>query len=312
MHELISYVPAFPPPVIALLAAIWVGWVAWELGGRKALFASRARKRAAEILRGDTALEEIAPRSPLERDLLAAGFDLGEGAQVKFTAMQLGLAAVAYILMSLFNMPPIIGLVGAGLAGWFPRSYVAGRAQSRGRQIDQEMPAALTRIGSLITLQPDPVELLSQVGDTLRAANPGSLLARELRTTVVQARTAGAERALRDLEARAPSSALSSLAFSLRTYARAGGAYAGALIESAERSRAIIAGRNRAQAKAAEATTAARAIPLLLLGVGIMLLQDPMFRQFYTTLMGQVLIVGVTGAMVYGHALIKSMVEEVG
>jgi len=311
MHEIISYVPAFPPVIIALLAAVWVGWLVWEMAGRKLFFAGRARKRAAEILRGDAALEET-PRSPLERELLAAGLDLGENARTKFVLLQVGLAAVAYLLMCGFNMPPIVALVGAGLAFWAPRSYVAGRAKGRGRKIDEEMPAALTRIASLITLQPDPVELLAQVADTLRAANPGSLLARELRITVAQARTVGAETALRDLEARAPSTSLSSLAFSLRTYAKAGGAYADALIQAAERSRAIIAGRNRAQAKAAEATLAAKAIPLLLLGMSIFLLQDPMFRQFYATFLGQVILGGAVAAMVYGYTLIKSMVEEVG
>lgn len=311
MDKITNYIPSFPPATIALLAAIWAAWLVWELAGRKALFASRARKRAAEILSGDAALEEE-PRTPLERDLRAAGFDLGENARRKFTMIQMGLAVAGYLLMSAFNVPPIVALVGAGLAFWFPRSYVANRAKGRGRKVDEEMPTALTRVGSLINLQPDVIELLAQVADTLRVANPSSLLARELRITVAQARTAGVEPALRDLEARAPSTALSSLAFSLRTYAKAGGAYANALIESANRSRAIIAGRNRAQAKAAEATTAAKAIPLLLLGVGIFLLQDPMFRQFYTTFAGQVVVVGAVAAMIYGYTLIKSMIEEVG
>jgi len=311
MNEIIHYIPTFPPATIALLAAIWVGWLVWELAGRSTFFASRARKRAAEILSGDAALEEVA-RTPLEQDLLASGFNLGEGAPAKFTMIRLGLAAVGYVLMTAFNTPPIIALVGAGLAFWFPRSYIAGRAQGRGRQIDEEMPATLTRVASLINLQPDVIELLAQVANSLLAANPGSLLAQELKTTVAQARTSGAEQALQDLELRAPSTALASLAFSLRTYAQAGGAYARVLIESAQRSRAIIAGRNRARSKSAEATTAAKAIPLLLLAVSVMLLQDPIFRQFYRSFAGQVVVVGTVMSMLYGYTVIKSMVEDVG
>ena len=312
MNEILNYIPTVSPSTIALLVATWVGWLVWELVGRRALFVSQARKRAARVLQGDAALEERPAPSALERDLATAGFDLGPGGKVTFILMQVGLGVSAYLLMSLFDVPPIIGLVGAGLGLWFPRSYVAGRAKGRGRRIDQEMPTALTRVAALITLQPDPVELMSQVAGTLLAADPNSLLANELRVTVAQARSVGAEQALEDLETRSPSAALSSLAFSLRTYAKAGGAYANALIESANRARAILAGRNRAQAKAAEATTAAKAIPLLLLGVGVMLFQDPIFRTFYGTAIGRVLVVTVVGVMVYGYTLIKSMVEEVG
>lgn len=307
-----QYIPTFPPITIALLAAIWAGWMVWELAGRRALFTSQARKRAAEVLRGDASLEDLAPRSAVERDLLAAGFNWGEGAQTRFTLLRLGLAAVAYVLMSLFHVPPIVSLVAAGLAFWFPRSTIAGRAQGRGRKIDEEMPTALTRVAALITLQPDPIELLAQVADTLRAANPGSLLATELRGAVAQARSTGADAALQDLEARAPSAALASMAFSLRTYAQAGGGYADALIEAASRARVILAGRNRARSKAAEATTAAKAIPLLLLAVGVILFQDPMFRQFYLTFAGQMVVVIVVGAMLFGYMQIKSMVEDVG
>jgi len=311
MNQVGGVLPSFPPATLALLVAVWAGWMVWELAGKQTLFASQARKRAAAILRGDEGPDEAA-RSPLERDLRASGFDLGENGILRFRMIQSGLAAAGFLLFSAFNAPPIVALVGAALVFWFPQSYVTGRARGRGRKIDEEMPTALTRVGSLINLQPDPVELLAQVAATLLAASPSSLLAAELRATVAQARTAGAEAALSDLEARAPSTALASLAFSLRTYAEAGGAYAQSLIDSASRSRAIIAGRNRAQAKAAEATTAAKAIPLLLLGVGIFLIQDPMFRNFYTTFAGQVVVAGAAGAMLYGYTLIRSMIQEVG
>ena len=311
MNQIVDVLPAFPPATLALLVAVWAGWMLWEIVGKQTLFSSRARKRAAAILRGDDTRDDEA-LSPLERDLRASGFDRGENGALRFRMIQIGLAAAGFLLLSAFNAPPIVALVGAALALWFPQSYVTGRARGRGRKIDEEMPTALTRVGSLINLQPDPVELLAQVASTLLAANPTSLLAGELRTTVAQARTGGAETALKDLEARAPSTALASLAFSLRTYAEAGGSYAHSLIESASRSRAILAGRNRAQAKAAEATTAAKAIPLLLLGVGIFLIQDPMFRDFYTTFAGQVVVAGAAGAMLYGYTLIKSMIQEVG
>jgi len=42
------------------------------------------------------------------------------------------------------------------------------------------------------------------------------------------------------------------------------------------------------------------------------LFQDPMFRQFYTTFAGQVVVVVVVGAMLFGYMQIKSMVEDVG
>ncbi len=90
---------------------------------------------------------------------------------------------------------------------------------------------------------------MATVADSLAAINPNSPLAAELRRTSADLSNRGPD-ALADLEARAPTPALATLAFNLRVYLRAGGEQAALMADAAARLQRIIAGRNNARAKA--------------------------------------------------------------
>ena len=74
-NRVLGVLPPLPPVMLALLVALWVAWMAWEIAGKQTLFASRARRRAAQILRAEGASEEM-NLSLLAQDLRGRGLSL--------------------------------------------------------------------------------------------------------------------------------------------------------------------------------------------------------------------------------------------
>ena len=153
-------------------------------------------------------------------------------------------------------------------------------------------------------------DLLLAVADGLAATNPTSALAADLRRTGSDLRSRGPV-ALSDLEARVPSPAVGTLGFNLRVFLESGGEQGKLLAEAADRMQRLIQGRNLARAKAASALTLAKLFPLMLVGVSLFTFQDPQIGAFYRSLVGQVLLLIIAGAMALGYMVIKKMVENV-
>jgi Flp pilus assembly protein TadB len=101
------------------------------------------------------------------------------------------------------------------------------------------------------------------------------------------------------------------LAFALGIFVKSGGDYLPALEAQARGVRQTLEARGTAQAEAAEAMTAIKIIPLMLIGVTVFLMQDPYFHQFYFSVGGQILLVAVAGLMFVGYQFAQSMVQNV-
>jgi Flp pilus assembly protein TadB len=248
--------------------------------------------------------------TPMERKMLAAGWDWGENAEIKLYGLLAVLGFVVLVAGTLLNMPPLLTLFTAALAAYAPRWYLDNRERNRAIAIEKDLPLALSRMAGLLGIQPDVAQVLTITANSI---SPGreTVLAEEVRRTAAQMRSTGAEAGLRALEQRSPSPSLAQLAVSLRIYADAGGEFSHVMSGAADRTREIIDGRNAAQAKAGEAAIAARALPLLLLGGTIFLAQDPQFAAFYRSTLGQIIIAAVIGMMIFGYITIQKMIEEV-
>ncbi len=294
-----------PPWAIGAIYGVLTALVCWQLFGQRALFRSRLTRQI-EHIASDGEIADTAI-SPLRKQLLAAGLNWTEQ---RFYLTMGGLALGVLVVGSAFNLPPILLIVAAGAAAYAPRWYIGSKVADQAEKMEKELPMALTRISSLLRMQPDIGQVLANVAEGLSVGGE-TPLAREFRQTAAEMRTVGTEAALVNMAHRSPSTSLDNLAISLRIYARAGGNFAATMAESAQRAAGIMDGRNKAGAKAGEATAAAKALPLVLVGVSLFALQDPEFGGFYRTEMGQIIALGVVFAMFYGYQFIKSMVREV-
>jgi tight adherence protein B len=300
-----------PPWLIGGLVTIAVGLLLYHLVLERQVMAGRHEKALARAMgTGEEVVFADERLTPMERKMLAAGWDWGDNAEIKLYGLMAVLGFVVLVGGTLLNMPPLLALFAAALAAYAPRWYLENRERNRAIAIEKDLPLALSRMAGLLGIQPDVAQVLTITANSI---SPGreTVLAEELRRTAAQMRSSGAEAGLRTLEQRSPSPSLAQLAVSLRIYADAGGEFSNVMSSAADRTREIIDGRNAAQAKAGEAAIAARALPLLLLGGTVFLAQDPQFAAFYRSTLGQVIIAVVIGMMIFGYITIQKMIEEV-
>jgi tight adherence protein B len=300
-----------PPWLIGGLVTIAMGLLLYHLVLERQVMAGRHEKALARAMgTGEEVVFADERLTPMERKMLAAGWDWGDNAEIKLYGLMAVLGFVVLVGGTLLNMPPLLALFAAALAAYAPRWYLENRERNRAIAIEKDLPLALSRMAGLLGIQPDVAQVLTITANSI---SPGreTVLAEELRRTAAQMRSTGAEAGLRALEQRSPSPSLAQLAVSLRIYADAGGEFSNVMSSAADRTREIIDGRNAAQAKAGEAAIAARALPLLLLGGTVFLAQDPQFAAFYRSTLGQVIIAVVIGMMIFGYITIQKMIEEV-
>jgi len=305
--------PAFsvPPWLIGGLVTIATGLLLYHLVLERQVMASRHEKALARAMgQDDEDLFDEEKLSPIERKMLAAGWDWGDNARVKLYGLMAALGFGVLVTGALLSLPPILTLFAAGLAAYAPRWYLDNREKSRGIAIEKDLPLALSRMAGLLGIQPDVAQVLTLTANSLSPERE-TVLAGELRRTVAQMRSLGDDAALRALERRSPSPSLAQLAVALRIYAKAGGEFSRVMAEAADHAREIIDGRNAAVAKAGEAAVAAKALPLLLLGGTIFLAQDPQFAAFYRSTLGQIIVAVVIGMMIFGYITIQRMIDEV-
>lgn len=299
-------IPEIPVWLVAGIGGIWAALLLWQLVGRRVIETSRDRARLAQIT---STGEEVtpAPKTNLEQELEQAGVNLSPAS---FNLIRI-VGAIAVVLIALaFNLPPLLGIGGA-VAIWLgSRSWLRGKAENRGRKMEEELPMALSRIAALVDIEKDMPSLLTTVAESLTATNPNSPLAVELRRTAGDLRSRGTI-ALADLEARAPSASVATMAFNLRVFLESGGEQSKLMADAAGRMQRLIEGRNAARSQAASALTLAKMFPLLLVGVSIFTFQDPAIGAFYRSVPGQALLLIIAGMMALGYRSIKKMVENV-
>ena len=301
------------PSLIGLLTAILGMVVAYGV----TLGAATARsKRAAQIdVVAGRAVLPMATLPPREARTLpdrirAAGWNLGSRPEATFFLLRavcaLGLAAGVLVL----GFPVVLALaVGGG--GWYlPQLLLESQEKSRALVIEKELPDALGDLIALLRVVNSLKVALEQTRVLLAGANPRSPLAQELQWTLEDMQTdeVGAFQAMAQ---RAASPALAMLAFALGTFAKSGGYYLAALEAQARGVRQTLEARGTAMAEAAEAMTAIKIIPIMLIGVTVFLMQDPYFHQFYFSIGGQILLVAVAGLMFVGYQFADSMVRNV-
>jgi Flp pilus assembly protein TadB len=304
----LSSLPYIPIPswLVASLAGIWIALVLWQLVGRNVIATSRDRARLAQVTASGQ--DESPPiSSGLSAEIEQAGLNISPAS---FNLLRLIGTGAGLVVVPALGLPPLLGIGLAVAAWWGSRAWLRGRAAGRGREMDKELPTALARIAALVDIEKDMPSLLLAVAEGLAATNPASPLAAELRHTATDLRSRGPV-ALSDLEARAPSAAVSTMAFNLRVFLESGGEQAKLMAEAAERMQRLLQGRNMARAKAASALTLAKTFPFLLLGVSFFTFQDPEIGAFYRSLIGQALLLVIGGVMLFGYWFIKKMVEDV-
>jgi tight adherence protein B len=299
------------PILIAALSALMVVLLAWAIFIRPGLLLQKREKQFDKVSGGELGEDMAVDEKSLQAQLQAAGLNLGSNPEMAFWLISLVLGAAILGLLTMVNMPLPLAALGGGLGFYLPRWYLKRRAGQRGREIDQELPKALGYVIAHVRTDPSVMDALTTASTLLTTAGKRSPLAEELSRTVAERRALGVEGALRALQERSPSPSLSMLAFALQIFHRAGGEYTRTLAEQADGIRTIIEARGEARASAADAMLAAKAIPVILFGVLILMLQDPEYAAFYSSFVGQVLLIVAIGLMGVGYLLMESMVQEV-
>lgn len=300
-------IPLIPIWLVAGLAGLYGAVVIWQFAGKRSVQLSRDKRKLDQVTGsgGEEVLEQR--EKGLEDELKQAGLDLSPST---FNVLRLAGVGAGLVVGPVMGMPLLIGVALAGLAWFGARWWVRDRIRSRSLRIEKELPSVLSRLASQLDIVTSMPQLLMMVAESLAATNENSPLAAELRQTAAELRDRG-EVALTNLEERAPSPALATLAFNLRIYMRAGGEQAQSMADAAKRMQSVIKARNNARAKAGGAMALAKVLPILLAGTTVFTLRDPIVKAFYASAVGQFTILGIAALMIVGYQVMKRMVEGV-
>jgi Flp pilus assembly protein TadB len=294
--------------LISFLAATVALLVGWELVGRWDFLSSRTQRRLqrAESPRPQADSLPRLPAGSLPRSLGEAGWKISTA---QFRLGSIGLGLVGTLLSWRFFLPGLPALMIGGMLSWLPSLTLKERALSRGLRIDEHLPLALSRIAAGLEANHGLDEVLETVGRSLPVSSP---LTAELVKTAQDIRSGDAQEAMRKLAGRSPSPSLANVAMLLESFIRAGGGqYASVVSEAAVQIQRIIAVRNHARAKAAQALQSARLIPLIMFGVLAMMAGDPATAESFHTLPVQIVTAVAMGVMLLGYLQMRRDIRRV-
>jgi Flp pilus assembly protein TadB len=294
--------------LISGIVSTSVALIVWELSGRWVYLTSRSARRLQEAesidhLEGITNLRQ----GSLEYQLMEAKVNLSP---IQFYLVALGFGVIGMLLSWFFFIPGLPSLAVGGVLGYLPFGYIQEKVRSQGRKIDEKLAIALSRIAPGLQVNRSLEEVLEEVANSLDAegSNP---LGSELLITAKDIRSRTPEQALRDLAKRSPSLSLANVAMLLESYLRAGGGqYAQVLSETATSIQRILAVRTHAQAKAAQPLQSARLIPLMLGGVLLVMMADPVTRASFSDPLVQVVMSIAIGVMALGYLFMRNEVMK--
>jgi Flp pilus assembly protein TadB len=294
--------------VIASLAGIAALLLGWELSGRWEFLSSQAQRRLAQaetpILQEGT-LDHL-PAGSLERRLREAGWRFTP-LQFRAGCLLIGLMGVA--LCWQFFIPGLPAILLGGLLAYAPTLALNEQALNRGLRMDEHLPLALSRIAAGLQAGRGLDEVLETVGRSLPENSP---LTAELVKSAQDIRSGDAQEAMRKLAERSASPSLANVAMLLESYLRAGGGqYAQVVSEAAVQIQRIIAVRNHARAKAAQALQSAKLIPLIMGGVLVMMASDPATAESFRTGTVQIVIAVAMGVMLLGFLQMRKEIRRV-
>jgi len=294
--------------VIALLAAITIGYAAWQVFARSRFLANRYARQAQAMLEQPDI--EITPEGSLAWRLRKAGFNVGPHPESSYLLIRLALAAAAAGVSYAVGFPFLLCLAFAVLGYIAPERIVEGRIKARARAIDRELPMFYTRFAAILQTQPQVQQAMALVVQSMQLEGETPLL-QELRPV---ASATDLVLALTELEKRAPTTSLASLAFALRRYQERGatGSFAETMGQAAQRLTHIIGGRNKAQAKAGDSRLSIYSIVAVLFFVYAILLQDPGMRAGISSPLVQIVLLILVVWMYVGLQFIGSIIEGVG
>jgi tight adherence protein B len=290
--------------IVALIVLI----LGWETSGRWAFLSTRAQRRLqqAEIPLAQKESLLHLPAGSLERKLLEAGIHWS-AFQFRLCSILLGITGI--FLAWQFFIPGLPALVAGILLALAPTSYLNERNVSRGLRIDEHLPVALSRIAAGLQAGRGLDEVLETTGHSLPQDSP---LIDELVKAARDIRTGDARDAMRKLSERSASPSLANVGMLLESYLRAGGGQYGHVVsETAVQIQRIIAVRNHARAKAAQALQTARLIPIIMGGVLIVMAGDPATAESFLTPAVQIVVALTMGVMLFGFLMMRREIRRV-
>lgn len=294
--------------LISFLVMVAAALAGWEVSGRWDFLSSRTQRRLQEAntpLMNEAAFNHL-PINSLKRRLLEAGWKLSPG---QFWMGSLAMGLIGTVLSWRFFLPGLPALVIGGMLAWLPSMTIKERALSRGLRMDEHLPLALSRISAGLEARRGLAEVLETVAPTLPEGSP---LTPELLKAAQDIRTGEAQEAMQKLAERSPSPSLANVAMLLESFVRAGGGqYAAVVSEASVQIQRVIAVRNHARAKAAQALQSARLIPLIMIGVLVMMAADPATAESFRTVTVQGTIAIAMGVMLLGFLQMRKEIRRV-
>lgn len=291
-----------------VLVGIFVGILVYVMIGPPIYGKKKSRMAAIadQAYQMDEDLDHLEPKS-LNYQLQAAGIDIKPAT---FRLLNI-MGAMGVLILMWLLLPGVPAIAIAGIAYIAPGTWLKNKLKNRGWEIDKLLPMALGRIANSIQTGmsiPDALDNTARILDH-EGKNP---LSPELTLTASEMRTKeDRSEALLALARRSPSISLANTAYLLRGAMESGGSkYNLVLVESADRIRKVIAGRNAARAKANESMITAVFVPAILVFVLISLSQSPVVKQSLHSFLVQIVLGIAFGAMIIGYFIIKNIVDD--
>lgn len=250
-------------------------------------------------------LTKMDPKS-LEYKLAASGVNISP---VTFRAINI-LGAIGGMLLIWAFIPGIPAIVSALLIYYVPKAYLDDKIKGRGREIDKLLPLAMSRISAGLSAGRSVADTLDNVAESLNLEGKNQLSG-ELQLTAAELRTKNRAEAMMNLARRSPSTSLSNMAYLLEGFLEEGGGkYSEIFSESIGRVEQVLNARNRTLAKASDAMSSAKIIPVLLVIVLAYLGQSPTTKASMTALPVQIVLGLTVVAMAVGYIIMRSLVQE--
>jgi len=301
-------------PLAAALAIAFIGYLLAE-GMLKLVRVRNAKERVANYVGMAEAAfgEEVEVGSQVHKVRLAFarfGIDVA-GREIFAVWGARGSMALVLALLAWWAGFPVLAAPAGAVIGWLVAgSVIEGAWGGMRRGIEEEIPTFLSRLAGTVQADPNVLQAIEEVGETLSLRGPLHGWIRRL-VAKVQAGGRPAYQAML-VEAEIISPSLGLAVFEVgRLWETGGSGYVLAFSRAAENLGEILDSRARAEAKAAGMKSAIRIVLGTLVVVVVIMIRNPAISASIRTPLVQLAYLAIAVWVAVGWNMVNGMIEEV-
>lgn len=301
-------------PFAAAAAAALVGYLLTEMLVKSVLVRGAKERVANYVAMAETSFgEEVEVGSQVHKVRLAFarfGVDVAGREVIALWAARASMALGVAFLVWWVGFPVLAAPVGAVIGWLLTGSIVEGAWSTMRRGIEEEIPTLLSRLAGTVQADPNVLQAIEEVSETLSQRGPLHSWLRRLVARVQAGGRPAYQAMLAEAESISPSLGLALFEVG-RLWETGGPGYVEAFSRAAENLGEILDSRARAEAKAAGMKSAIRIVLGTLVLVVVIMIRNPAMSGSIRTPLVQLAYLGIAVWVAIGWSMVNGMIEEV-